>query len=287
MTPLQILTLRDQFLVWSRQGAQRREEHANLLARMRHLTSEKRRAEEDLTDAEISSDEARARYEQLKQELSALEGDVSERYISVGERTGEEKRATDEYRVAEEEFKTLEKQHIDAQRDESQVVLAKRARKSLEDYREEKRKLQRDSIERRLNEKIGVLLGGSRLIRSAQLDENFVMKLFDEFEEEVARYSISAGMRQLTATSLLWALMEEANRPLPVVIDTPLGRIDRENRAALVREYYPRAGKPLILLPTNTELAGSETSLLEGHIRREYRIENSSGYGAEIRQISE
>jgi DNA sulfur modification protein DndD len=89
-------------------------------------------------------------------------------------------------------------------------------------------------------------------------------------------------MRQLAAMSLLWALKEEAQRPLPVVIDTPLGRIDRENRALLMSQYFPNAGLPLILLPTNSELSEEDLALLDDSIAARYEIQNVGGTSAQI-----
>ncbi|MCG7044347.1 hypothetical protein LDP22_31085, partial [Pseudomonas aeruginosa] len=114
------------------------------------------------------------------------------------------------------------------------------------------------------------------------LDDLFVMRYFDEHGEEVARRSISAGMRQLVAMGMLWALRDESARELPVMIDTPLGRIDRENRSLLMSEYFPNAGKPLVLLPTNSEMDEDVLRSLDGCIRRRYEIQNEGGTRAQI-----
>ena len=111
------------------------------------------------------------------------------------------------------------------------------------------------------------------------------MTYYDVQDEQVARRSISAGMRQLVAMSMLWALKDEANRPLPVVIDTPLGRLDRQNRALLMTDYFPRAGNPLVLLPTDSELAAEDYAQLLPHIARRYEIHNTDGTSASLRPI--
>lgn len=69
------------------------------------------------------------------------------------------------------------------------------------------------------------------------------------------------------------------------MIDTPLGRIDRENRSLLMSEYFPNAGKPLVLLPTNSEMDEDVLRSLDGFIRRRYEIQNEGGTRARIVQI--
>ncbi|WP_218164268.1 hypothetical protein, partial [Burkholderia ubonensis] len=147
---------------------------------------------------------------------------------------------------------------------------------------DERRKRIRASVERRLNERVSILLGPSQLIKSVTLDDMFVMKYFDERGGEVARRSISAGMRQLVAMAMLWALKDEANVTLPVMIDTPLGRLDRENRALLMSEYFPKAGNPLILLPTNSEIGSDGFGQLGERMLRRYEIKNPNGEQARI-----
>ena len=56
------------------------------------------------------------------------------------------------------------------------------------------------------------------------------------------------------AVAYLWALSLASGRNLPVVIDTPLSRMDSEHRAALVERYFPHASHQVILLSTDTEI---------------------------------
>ena len=56
------------------------------------------------------------------------------------------------------------------------------------------------------------------------------------------------------AISILWALSKTSGRPLPVIIDTPLGRLDSHHRINLVKNYFPHAGHQVVLLSTDTEV---------------------------------
>jgi DNA sulfur modification protein DndD len=53
---------------------------------------------------------------------------------------------------------------------------------------------------------------------------------------------------------VLWALARTSGRPLPVIIDTPLGRLDSDHRRLLVQNYFPHASHQTVILSTDTEV---------------------------------
>ena len=54
--------------------------------------------------------------------------------------------------------------------------------------------------------------------------------------------------------SFLWALALLSGRNLPVVIDTPLSRMDSKHRDKLVELYFPCASHQVVLLSTDVEI---------------------------------
>lgn len=282
ISPRDVRKLRDRFLVWRDEGPTIAGTHAELLRRLRRLRYELAQAVRTLDEAEIASDEARARYAELTEQWVELNNQVSERKVAQARHVDEEQRWQRKAAEARTRIAELEEEHKQRVAQNEAVQLASRVSKALNAYHEAKRKEIREAVEQRLNEKVAILLGPSQLIKSVTLSDRFVMTFLDEHGETVARHSISAGMRQLVATAMLWALKEEAGRPLPVMIDTPLGRIDMQNRALLVDEYYPKAGDPLILLPTNSEFGEEIASRITHRIRRGYRIFNQGGRSAKL-----
>lgn len=83
---------------------------------------------------------------------------------------------------------------------------------------------------------------------------------------------LSAGERQLLATALLWGLARAAGQPLPVVIDTPLGRLDGSHRQHLLERYFPFASHQVILLSTDTEIDQDAYATIQNHVGRSYRL---------------
>jgi DNA sulfur modification protein DndD len=98
------------------------------------------------------------------------------------------------------------------------------------------------------------LLRKDRLIESVAIDpETFAVSLLGS-HGDLQPGVLSAGERQLTALALLWALARAAGLPLPVVIDTPLGRLDAGHRKHVVERYLPAAGHQVVVLSTDTEI---------------------------------
>jgi DNA sulfur modification protein DndD len=52
----------------------------------------------------------------------------------------------------------------------------------------------------------------------------------------------------------LRGLAKASGRPLPTIIDTPLGRLDSTRRRHLLERYFPVASHQVILLSTDEEI---------------------------------
>lgn len=90
---------------------------------------------------------------------------------------------------------------------------------------------------------------------------------------------LSAGERQLLATAMLWGLARASGRPIPTVIDTPLGRLDSSHRTHLVERYFPRASHQVLLLSTDEEIVGSYHEKLKPAVARHYRLDHDESLG--------
>jgi DNA sulfur modification protein DndD len=282
LSPRKIKSLHDRFLIWSQKGGELAAAHAERLRSMRQMTREQQQAQRDLDQAEITTEEARLRFEVLTAEMGQLATQSAECVAEHTRHKIEEERAHKEISGATAAVRELETEYQEVARLNRAYQLGMRVKQALQTYRQQRRSKIRSAVETRLNARVGMLLGPTQLIKSAKLDDQFHMTYQDARGQPVARASISAGMRQLVAMSMLWALKDVANRPLPVVIDTPLGRIDRENRALLMAEYFPQAGNPLVLLPTDSELSEADYDGLAHRIAMRYEIQNDDGVNARI-----
>jgi DNA sulfur modification protein DndD len=72
---------------------------------------------------------------------------------------------------------------------------------------------------------------------------------------------------------MLWALGKTSGRPLPIVIDTPLARLDSDHRRLLVEHYFPSASHQVIMLSTDTEVDQVYFNALSPAIARAYHLD--------------
>lgn len=94
----------------------------------------------------------------------------------------------------------------------------------------------------------------------------------DEDENEVEKSSLSAGEKQLMVIAILWALATCSQKKLPVIIDTPLSRLDSVHRASLVKNYFPFASDQTIILSTDSEIDQVYYDMMKDSIGDEFTL---------------
>lgn len=82
----------------------------------------------------------------------------------------------------------------------------------------------------------------------------------------------SAGEREILALSMLWALGQISRRALPLVIDTPLGRLDRRHRQNIVEKFLPNAAEQVIVLATDEEITDERRRRLSDQMAGELEL---------------
>lgn len=124
------------------------------------------------------------------------------------------------------------------------------------------------------------LLRKKDLIKTLHIDpETFEATLTGRDLKPLPFDRLSAGEKQLLATSLLWGLARASGRPVPTIIDTPLGRLDSSHRKHLVDKYFPEASHQVILLSTDEEIVGSYHKAIKQYITKCYLLQHDEREG--------
>lgn len=110
--------------------------------------------------------------------------------------------------------------------------------------------------------------------------KTFHVELLTGNGRTIAKDELSAGEKQIFAIAVLEALAKTSGRQLPMIVDTPLGRLDSEHRSKLIEGYFPTASHQMIVLSTDTEVDESFYADLAPDISRAYKLEYDSKAGA-------
>lgn len=63
-----------------------------------------------------------------------------------------------------------------------------------------------------------------------------------------------------------------SKKKLPVIIDTPLSRLDSLHRTALINTYFPNAGEQTIILSTDSEIDSTYYDLMKDNVGDEFTL---------------
>lgn len=117
------------------------------------------------------------------------------------------------------------------------------------------------------------LANKKNLVDSIKMDpETLDLYYIDNEGEKIAKKRLSAGEKQLMVISLLWALAICSEKKLPVIIDTPLSRLDMSHRRALIKTYFPNASEQTIILSTDSEIDETNYVLIKQSVGDKYTL---------------
>ena len=130
-------------------------------------------------------------------------------------------------------------------------------------------------LEKHISQVFSLLTNNPDLYRELKIDRDFSMKVVrnDGAELSTYRYSPSAGASQIVATSMIAGLNKFATKDAPIIIDTPMGRLDPDHRKHLVN-YYSKMGKQIIILYQPSELDDDDIQSIHDHIASEWEIDS-------------
>jgi DNA sulfur modification protein DndD len=230
-----------------------------------------------LLDASQLGEKEREEYRQ-RQAQNRERQDLLVKYkVELNSLEIEKRSLVTEINKKEQEIKSQEERVKFTQKAREKVELAKKLRSFFQSYKDRLKGEYRQSIEEAINRHFHRIMTAHQQIDHIKIDADFDLHYFDKADAPVGKANISTGMKQLSATALLWALKEVSRKTVPVVIDTPLARFDREHQENLLSMYYPNAADQVIVLPTDSELDKDKYKLLLPRIYREYRLRNDDG----------
>ena len=105
------------------------------------------------------------------------------------------------------------------------------------------------------------------LVKRIHIDpETLDVTIVDIDGKTIQKDQLSAGEQQMFAVSIVRALALTSGYKAPVVIDTPMARLDSQNRFNFVQKYLPAASEQVIVLSTDEEIYGQYLDLVKANM---------------------
>ena len=232
-----------------------------------------RYAEKDAEDEYISN--LRNEKGRLDLRVMSIEKDINDYKEKIGGLKNDIK--TLKQRQEELRKKIDDSRKYSAKEEKAQEVID-RLKGFIKSFKEEKKK----SLESNILNELNILMHKKGFIKKVAVDINqsgddVDINLFNSRNEKIDKGSLSMGERQMYASALLKALVDESDIEFPVFIDSPMQKFDRDHAENVIKEFYPNVSKQVVLFPLiHKELTESEFNLLKPKISKAYLIHNFS-----------
>lgn len=240
-----------------------------------NLESLRHQISECATNLERAPDEERIKplYQQLH-EASLTQGRLNSQ---IEEKRETAKRELRDAMGCVRRLRNLEEEHQRQSDNTYAIDMAKTLRDMLNGYAEKAKQSKVKQLEHYFGESFMRLARKCHQNLTPRVDpETFSVELVYADGRSIDREQLSAGEKQVYATAMLEALGKTSGRRLPIIIDTPLGRLDSKHRHHLIGRYFPEASHQVILLSTDTEISLQEApSSFKKAVCKKYELEYS------------
>ena len=89
---------------------------------------------------------------------------------------------------------------------------------------------------------------------------------------ELLKNQLSAGEQQMFAVAIVWALALSSGYKAPVIVDTPMARLDSSHRTNFVMKYLPAASSQVMVLSTDEEIHGRYLDMIRDNVVDYYTL---------------
>lgn len=251
-------------------------ETARLSRRLERLERDRRKTEARL--AHVRDDSVML---PLLNKISTANRELGAAEAKLTEQTHVVSQLENELRQLQSRAQKLDEQLTKVKRQSQAVENARRVRAVLQRYGRELVLAKVARLRGSIEECFSRLCRKSDLIERIEIDPtDFQLTLFGRNDHPLPKHQLSAGEKQIFAIAVLWGLAQASGRPLPLIIDTPLGRLDSDHRSTFLSDYFPHASHQVLILSTDTELDRDHFEALSPHVSHAYHLDYDAASGA-------
>jgi DNA sulfur modification protein DndD len=240
-----------------------------------------RAAEKDAEDEYIAK--LRSDKETFDKRVFSIDKDIND----YGEKIGGIKNEIKTLKQRKEELrKKIDDSRMYSEKDKKTQELISQLKDFIKDFKT----TTKEKLEENILSELSILMHKKGFIKKVIVDINQAgddvdINLYNERNEKIDKGSLSMGERQMYASSLLKALVDESEIEFPVFIDSPMQKFDKDHAENVIKEFYPNVSKQVVLFPLlHKELTESEFEMLKPKICKAFIIQNIGTDASEFLQ---
>ena len=152
--------------------------------------------------------------------------------------------------------------------------MAQRSKIVLEAYNKKLTETQIQELCKELVDCFNRICDKEQLLSEANIDSNtFDVTLIDKQGEVVSINDFSMGESQIYGLALLWALRKISGYELPLLIDTPVARLDEVHQTNFINEFLTEVSDQVLLFATNVEMSNNVEKRLQPAVSQTYELQ--------------
>lgn len=214
------------------------------------LEDEKDTLEGEIEEATVTAEEAeslRGTKETLDEEIGGLKTTIKDLDEDIGE-------LEEEQRELEQTVNSMEAADEEEQRYRTLMKLSDECADAWEEIRDKYVETQRESVEKHASKIFQELTNKNDVYEGLTISKDYELDVKTiSGDRDIEEQNPSKGARQIIAYSFIAGLNKFTAREAPVVIDTPIGRLDPEHKENLI-DYFPNFRDQVIILYQPGEL---------------------------------
>jgi len=232
------------------------------------LEDEKETLEGDIEDATVTAEEAESlkdTKETLDEEIGALENTIETLEEEIEE-------LEEEKRELEQTVNSMEAADEEEDRYRTLMTLSDECAEAWEDIRDKYVETQRESVENHTSKIFQELTNKEDVYEGLTISKDYELDVKTiSGNRDIQEQNPSKGARQIIAYSFIAGLNKFTAREAPVVIDTPIGRLDPEHKENLIN-HFPNFRDQVVILYQPGELDKDDINQMDDNISRHLEI---------------
>ena len=216
----------------------------------------------------------------LLEEIKKLEVEIDELNEKIKE-TGKNIKAreiqTNSYQI---ELEKMDKRINSDHKEENSFNIARKILQVSEFYKKIQIRNYLDKIEELSVKKFEEVHQKENYISKIKIDrETYAITLYDSTNIEKEITLLSAGEKQLLISAIVWSIFKISDRNNIFTFDTPLARLDKDNRELFVKNILCTISDQVLILSTDQEIIGELYKSIKNNISKQYILNNDNQLG--------